>query len=78
MGWLAGVPKARRGRTSSPSFSYLMSVSNGVCEYTDIGPFRTGGNAGVPPADQRGFGFARKKDGNFDGLAIVDIGAFER
>ena len=38
-----------------------------------------GDNAGCcRPTDQRGFGFARKKDGNGDGLAIVDIGAFER
>lgn len=37
-----------------------------------------GDNAGVPPTDQRGFGFARKKDGNGDGLARVDIGAFEK
>ena len=35
-----------------------------------------GDNAGVPAIDQRGF--PRKKDGNGDGLAIVDIGAFER
>ena len=33
---------------------------------------------GAPPTDQRGFGFARKKDGNGDGIAIVDIGAFEK
>jgi len=37
-----------------------------------------GDNAGVPATDQRGAGFARVKDGNFDGVAIVDIGAFER
>jgi CSLREA domain-containing protein len=37
-----------------------------------------GDNAGAAATDQRGFGFLRKKDGNFDGLAIVDIGAFER
>jgi hypothetical protein len=37
-----------------------------------------GDNAGVPPTDQRGIGFPRKKDGNFDGVATVDIGAFER
>jgi hypothetical protein len=44
-----------------------------------------GDNTAVNPAtgqplaaDQRGFGFARAKDGNGDGLAIVDIGAFER
>jgi hypothetical protein len=35
-----------------------------------------GDNSGVPATDQRGF--VRKKDGNFDGRAIVDIGAFER
>jgi hypothetical protein len=35
-----------------------------------------GVNAGAPDTDQRGF--ARKKDGNGDSLAIVDIGAFER
>jgi len=34
-----------------------------------------GENAGAPATDQRGF--PRKKDGNFDGSAIVDIGAFE-
>jgi hypothetical protein len=28
--------------------------------------------------DQRGTGFARKKDGNGDGISVVDIGAFER
>ena len=32
----------------------------------------------LPPTDQRGGGFARNKDDNFDGIAIVDIGAFER
>jgi len=37
-----------------------------------------GDNAGLQAADQRGAGFARKKDGNGDGLSIVDIGAFER
>jgi hypothetical protein len=37
-----------------------------------------GDSAGAPATDQRGFGFARKKDGNGDGIAIVDIGAFER
>jgi hypothetical protein len=37
-----------------------------------------GDNAGAPATDQRGAGFPRKKDGNFDGSAIVDIGAFER
>ena len=37
-----------------------------------------GDNTGVPATDQRGFGFARKKDGNGDGSLIVDIGAFER
>jgi predicted outer membrane repeat protein len=37
-----------------------------------------GDNANLPPTDQRGAGFARKKDGNFDGVARVDIGAFER
>jgi len=37
-----------------------------------------GDNAGTPASDQRGFGFARKKDGNGDGVAVVDIGAFER
>ena len=34
-----------------------------------------GNNAGVPPTDQRGF--ARVLDGNRDGIAGVDIGAFE-
>lgn len=37
-----------------------------------------GDNAGVPATDQRGFGFPRKKDGNGDGVARVDIGAFEK
>jgi hypothetical protein len=37
-----------------------------------------GDNDGVPATDQRGVGFARKKDGNFNGVAVVDIGAFER
>ena len=37
-----------------------------------------GDNVGVPATDQRGVGFARKKDGNFNGVAVVDIGAFER
>jgi hypothetical protein len=37
-----------------------------------------GDNAGVPATDQRGAGFPRKKDGNFNGVAVVDIGAFER
>jgi predicted outer membrane repeat protein len=37
-----------------------------------------GDNSLLPPTDQRGAGFARKNDGNGDGVAIVDIGAFER
>lgn len=37
-----------------------------------------GDNAGVPATDQRGLGFPRRKDGNFNGVAVVDIGAFER
>jgi hypothetical protein len=37
-----------------------------------------GDNASLPPTDQRGGGFPRNKDGNFNGVAIVDIGAFER
>jgi len=37
-----------------------------------------GDNTILPATDQRGAGFPRKKDGNGDGLAIVDIGAFER
>jgi predicted outer membrane repeat protein len=37
-----------------------------------------GDNTNAPPTDQRGFGFPRKKDGNGDGIAVVDIGAFER
>ncbi|HVK06398.1 MAG TPA: choice-of-anchor Q domain-containing protein, partial [Armatimonadaceae bacterium] len=32
----------------------------------------------LPPADQRGAGFPRRKDGNGDGVAVIDIGAFER
>jgi len=35
-----------------------------------------GDNAGAPATDQRGL--PRRKDGNGDGVAIVDIGAFER
>jgi hypothetical protein len=35
-----------------------------------------GDNSILPPTDQRGF--PRKKDGNFDGVTVVDIGAFER
>ena len=35
-----------------------------------------GDNSILPPTDQRGF--PRKKDGNFDGVKVVDIGAFER
>jgi CSLREA domain-containing protein len=35
-----------------------------------------GDNAGAPGVDQRGH--PRVKDGNFDGSAIVDIGAFEK
>ena len=34
-----------------------------------------GDNAALPATDQRGF--PRKKDGNGDGVAVVDIGAFE-
>jgi predicted outer membrane repeat protein len=37
-----------------------------------------GDNSGVPATDQRGFGLLRRKDGNGDGVAVVDIGAFER
>jgi hypothetical protein len=37
-----------------------------------------GGGAGLPGSDQRGAGFPRVKDGNGDGVATVDIGAFER
>jgi hypothetical protein len=37
-----------------------------------------GDNAGAPATDQRGAGFPRMKDGNFDGLPVVDFGAFER
>jgi CSLREA domain-containing protein len=35
-----------------------------------------GDNSLLPPTDQRGF--PRKKDGNGDGAAVVDIGAFEK
>ena len=38
-------------------------------------PSDAGDNSILPATDQRGF--ARKKDGNGDGKAIVDIGAFE-
>jgi hypothetical protein len=31
----------------------------------------------LPTTDQRGAGHPRRKDGNGDGLAVVDIGAFE-
>jgi hypothetical protein len=31
-----------------------------------------------PPSGQRCIGFPHKKDGNGDGVAIVDIGSFER
>jgi predicted outer membrane repeat protein len=37
-----------------------------------------GDNTGVPATDQRGSGFLRVKDGNGDGVAVVDIGAFEK
>jgi len=37
-----------------------------------------GDNSGAPATDQRGAGFPRKKDGNGDGIAVVDIGAFEK
>jgi hypothetical protein len=37
-----------------------------------------GDNVGITAVDQRGAGFPRKKDGNGDGVARVDIGAFER
>ena len=37
-----------------------------------------GDNVNLPPADQRGAGFLRVKDGNGDGVATVDIGAFEK
>jgi len=37
-----------------------------------------GDNSSAPATDQRGFGFPRKKDGNGDGTAVVDIGAFEK
>jgi hypothetical protein len=32
----------------------------------------------LPTTDQCGAGQPRQKDGNGDGLAVVDIGAFER
>jgi predicted outer membrane repeat protein len=37
-----------------------------------------GNTSGLPATDQRGAGFARVKDGNGDGIAVVDIGAFEK
>jgi parallel beta-helix repeat protein len=37
-----------------------------------------GNTAGLPLTDQRGGGFPRQKDGNGDGIATVDIGAFEK
>jgi predicted outer membrane repeat protein len=37
-----------------------------------------GDNSLLPLTDQRGAGFPRVKDGNGDGSAVVDIGAFER
>jgi CSLREA domain-containing protein len=37
-----------------------------------------GDNANLPPTDQRGAGFPRVKDGNGNGIATVDVGAFER
>ena len=36
-----------------------------------------GDNTQLPPSDQRGAGFPRVKDGNGDGRAVADIGAFE-
>jgi predicted outer membrane repeat protein len=37
-----------------------------------------GDNGVALTTDQRGVGFPRRKDGNGDGVAVVDIGAFER
>ena len=37
-----------------------------------------GDNAALPPTDQRGIGFPRKKDGDGNGTKFVDIGAFEK
>ncbi|HKA06825.1 MAG TPA: choice-of-anchor Q domain-containing protein, partial [Gemmataceae bacterium] len=37
-----------------------------------------GDNTVTLASDQRGIGIARKKDGNGDGIAVVDVGAFER
>jgi predicted outer membrane repeat protein len=37
-----------------------------------------GDNVSVPANDQRGTGFARRKDGDGNGTSVVDIGAFER
>jgi hypothetical protein len=37
-----------------------------------------GNNSILLATDQRGAGFARNKDGNGDGIAAVDIGAFEK
>ena len=42
------------------------------------GPSTVATTPALPATDQRGAGFARKKDGNFNGVAVVDIGAFER
>lgn len=37
-----------------------------------------GGNAVCPATDQRGTGFPRPNDGNGDGSAVCDVGAYER
>jgi len=37
-----------------------------------------GDNTILPQTDQRGAGFPRLKDGNGDGVTVVDIGAFEK
>ena len=83
-GFTNGTKGDMVGTTSSPLDPKLGPLQNNGGPTKTMSPkagspaIDRGDNSGLPPTDQRGTGFPRKKDGNGDGVAVADIGAFER